>query len=236
MLTRPTTVPGVPSRRPSADRPHGTARRPMPWAALRPPGRSAGLFYRDRPRRRLQHPPGPRRGRKRRRRRPLVDRAGIRSRDVPPSQLVEHPLAEVAQLLVVRRALNWTARERFLCAPTVGGDVGKRPSVQRPGGLLKRKRTEAQLLPRPPHPLSPGLLRTYSYLSARDRCPWRVRRCETGRQDRQSPGQLTWAVAEPTRSESGSSPSGRRSPPWVIFGGLLASRDTAGREFEFGRR
>jgi hypothetical protein len=59
------------------------------------------------------------------------------------------------------RRLSWANAEMaslHLIAPvitsaaTVERDLGERPSAQRfPGGLLTRKRTEVQLLPRPPH-------------------------------------------------------------------------------------
>jgi hypothetical protein len=52
--------------------------------------------------------------------------------------------AKESTLLNAKRTLNF--------GPTVGGDLGELRSAQRfPGGLLTRKRTEVQLLPRPLH-------------------------------------------------------------------------------------
>jgi hypothetical protein len=53
--------------------------------------------------------------------------------------------------LAYRSAFNWTSRERFPFASTVGGDLGERLLAQRfPGGLLTRKGSQVQTLSRPP--------------------------------------------------------------------------------------
>jgi hypothetical protein len=64
---------------------------------------------------------------------------------------------------VVKRAFNWTPRERFPSASTVRRDLRERRRAQRfPGFLLTRKRSQVQTLSRPPY--KPAGQTRYRYL------------------------------------------------------------------------
>jgi hypothetical protein len=75
-------------------------------------------------------------------------------------------------------------RERFPSASTVRADLRERPSAQRfPGGLLTRKRTEVQLLPRPPYLPSAGICWLGGPTGKRDWWKSRVQRRESTYQE-----------------------------------------------------